>query len=218
VYVKDLKEIIQRNVDFVIERGLLDDDKLAKYDKFNAHSILQYCLLRVEGLDLLALPEYKIKLRKPIDKHEILRKSKEVGESKEERTRRARYQWTVRVDVAYLKGLGVVGIGEVITPDEIHGVPESEVSGSPWITPGHKIKHVVKDRRLEFLIVLNVINRYPPWEVARKLTLEEWEERWKKFIRGVCEEEKIECLHVIMKSVNDIRYHLYSAPQHKSEP
>jgi hypothetical protein len=111
----------------------------------------------------------------------------------------------------------------VITPDEIHGVPESEVPGPPWITPGHKIEHLVRgcrvrDRRLEFLIVLNVTNRYPPWEVARKRTLEEWEELWKNFIRSVCEREEIECLHVIMRSVNDIRYHLYSAPQHKSEP
>jgi hypothetical protein len=151
VYVEVLKEIIQRNVDFVIERGLLDNDKLAKYDKSNVHSILQYCLLRVEGLGLLALPEFKIKLRKPIDRHEIL--GRPGG--------RARYQWTVRVDVAYLKGLEVVGIGEVITPDEIHGVPGSEVSGSPWITPGHKIEHLVRDRRPEFLIVLNVTNKYP---------------------------------------------------------
>ena len=151
VYIEVLKEIIQRNVDFVIRQGLLDDGKLARYDKSNVHSILQYCLLRVEGLGLLALSEFKIKLGKPIDKHEIL------GEFEG----KARYQWTVRVDVAYLKGLEVVGIGEVITPDEIHGVPESEVPGPPWITPGHKIEHLVRDRRLEFLIVLNVINRYP---------------------------------------------------------
>jgi len=67
----------------------------------------------------------------------------------------------------------VVGVGEVITPDEIHGVPESEVPGSPRITPGRKIKHLVEDRRPEFLIVLNVTNRYPPWEAARKRTLEQ---------------------------------------------
>jgi hypothetical protein len=59
VCVEVLKEIIQRNVDFVIKQGLLDDDKLAKYDKSNVHSTLQYCLLRVEGLGLLALPEFK---------------------------------------------------------------------------------------------------------------------------------------------------------------
>jgi hypothetical protein len=40
VYVEVLKEIIQRNVDFVIKQGLLDYDKLAKYDKSNVHSIL----------------------------------------------------------------------------------------------------------------------------------------------------------------------------------
>jgi hypothetical protein len=77
MYIEDLKEIIQRNVGFVIEQGLLDDGKLARYDKSNVNSILQYCLLRVEELGLLALPEFKIKLRKPIDKHEILRESKE---------------------------------------------------------------------------------------------------------------------------------------------
>ena len=105
----------------------------------------------------------------------------------------------------------------MITPDQIHGVPGSEVLGPPWITPGHKIEHLVRDRRLEFLIVLNVMNRYPPWKNVKTRTLEEWEELWKNFIRDVCEQEKIGCLHVIMKSVNDIRYHLYSAPQHKSE-
>ena len=202
MYVEVLKEIIQKNVDFVIKQGLLDDDKLAKYDKSNVHSILQYCLLRVEGLGLLALPEFKIKLEKPIDRHEVF------GEPRG----RARYQWTVRVDVAYLKGLEVVGIGEVITPDEIHGVPQSEVPGPPWITPGHKIEHLVRDRRLEFLIVLNITNKYPPWRNVKTRTLEQWEELWKNFIRSVCEREKIECLHVIMKSVNDIRYHSYSVP------
>jgi len=93
-----------------------------------------------------------------IDKYEVL------GEPRG----RARYQWTVRVDVAYLKGLEVVGIGEVIAPDQIHGVPGSEVSGPPWITPGHKIEHLVRDRRLEFLIVLNVMNRYPPVGSCKK--------------------------------------------------
>jgi hypothetical protein len=193
VYVEVLKEIIQNNVNFVIKQGLLDDDKLAKYDKSNVHSILQYCLLRVEGLGLLALPEFKIKLRKPIDKHEVL------GEPRG----RARYQWTVRVDVEYLKGLEVVGIGEVITPDEIHGVPSPKMPRPTWITPSHKIEHLVRDRRPEFLIVLNVTNKYPPWKNVKTCTLEEWEELWKDFIRSVCEQEKIECLHVIMKSVLD---------------
>jgi hypothetical protein len=72
VYIEVLKKPIQNNIDFVIKQELLDDDKLAKYDKSNVHSVLQYCLLRVEGLGLLALPEFKIRLRKPIDKHEIL--------------------------------------------------------------------------------------------------------------------------------------------------
>jgi hypothetical protein len=49
----------------------------------------------------------------------------------------------------------------VITPDEIHGVQELEVPGPSWITPGHKIEHLVRDRRPKFLIVLNVMNRLP---------------------------------------------------------
>jgi hypothetical protein len=111
-----------------------------------------------------------------------------------------------------LKGLEVVGIGEVITPDQIHGVPQPDVPGPPWITPGHKIKHLVRDRRPEFLIVLNITNKYPPWRNVKTRTLEQWEELWKNFIRDVCEREKIECLHVIMKSVNDVRYHSYNVP------
>ncbi len=202
VYIEVLKEIIQRNVDFVIKQGLLDDDKLAKYDKSNVHSILQYCLLRVEGLGLLAIPEFKIRLRKPIDKQEIF------GEPRG----RARYQWTVRVDVAYLKGLEVVGIGEVITPDEIHGVPSPKVPRPTWITPSHKIEHLVRDSRPKFLIVLNVTNKLPQWGGVDIHTVEEWEGLWKDFIRSLCEQEKTECLHVIMKSINDIRYHSYNVP------
>ena len=51
---------------------MLDEDKLRKYDKTNVYSILQYCLLKVDELGLLGIPEFKIRLDKPIDKHAII--------------------------------------------------------------------------------------------------------------------------------------------------
>jgi hypothetical protein len=113
MYIDALREIVLRNINFVAEKNLLDDDKLRKYDKTNVHSILQYCLLKVDELGLLGIPEFKIRLDKPIDKHAIL----------EDYKGKTRNQWTIRVDVAYLKDSKVVGFGEVVTPDEIHGVP-----------------------------------------------------------------------------------------------
>jgi len=100
----------------------------------------------------------------------------------------------------------------VITPDEIHGVPSPKVPRPTWITPSHKIEHLVRDSRPKFLIVLNVTNKLPQWGGVDIHTVEEWEGLWKDFIRSLCEQEKTECLHVIIKSINDIRYHSYNVP------
>jgi len=113
MYIDALREIVLRNINFVAEKNLLDDDKLRKYDKTNVHSILQYCLLKVDELGLLGIPEFKIRVNTPIDKKALIENYK----------RKTRYQRVIRVDVAYLKDSKVVGFGEVVTPDEIHGVP-----------------------------------------------------------------------------------------------
>jgi hypothetical protein len=56
-----LRDIVLRNINFVAGKNLLDDDKLRNYDKTNVHSILQYCLLKVDELGLLGIPEFKIR-------------------------------------------------------------------------------------------------------------------------------------------------------------
>jgi len=74
----------------------------------------------------------------------------------------------------------------VITPDEIHGVPQPDVLGPQWITPGHKIEHLVRDRRPEFLIVLNITNKYPPVEKCKNPYI--------RTMGGVLEELYQECM------------------------
>jgi hypothetical protein len=42
MYVKILRDVIRRNIEFVVSKGLLDDEKLWNYDKSDVHSI-QWC-------------------------------------------------------------------------------------------------------------------------------------------------------------------------------
>jgi hypothetical protein len=199
MYIDALREIVLRNINFVAEKNLLDDDKLRKYDKTNVHSILQYCLLKVDELGLLGIPEFKIRLDKPIDKHAIL----------EDYKGKTRNQWTIRVDVAYLKDSKVVGFGEVVTPDEIHGVPTPKKPKLPWIAPSHKIEHLAREIKPEFITLLQVTIKHPSWEDAKLYTLDEWEEHWKNFMRKTCEDNKIKCLHILMRSVKNIKSHTW---------
>jgi hypothetical protein len=71
MYVEIFHNVIRRNIEFVVSKGLLDDEKLWNYDKSDVHSVLQYCLIRIEDLDIVPLPEYKIRFRDPIDKVNI---------------------------------------------------------------------------------------------------------------------------------------------------
>ena len=194
MYIDILREIVLRNIYSVAGKNLLDDDKLRKYDKTNVHSILQYCLLKVDELGLLGIPEFKIKPGKPIDKHAII----------EDYKGKNRYQRTIRVDVAYLKDSKVVGFGEVVTPDEIHGVPTPKKPKLQWIAPSHKIDHLAKEIKPEFIILLQVTIKHPSWEEAKLYTLDEWEEHWINFMRKTCEYNKVKCLHILMRSVKNI--------------
>jgi hypothetical protein len=71
MHIEALSDTIQRNIEFVISHNLLSDNMLKRYERNNVHSTLQYCLMKINGIDLIALPEYKVELRKPIDKLEI---------------------------------------------------------------------------------------------------------------------------------------------------
>jgi len=202
MYINVLYDIVWRNIELVISKGFLDDAKLWDYEKNNVHSILQYCLLRIEGLDLIPLPEYKIRFRVPIDKLQIDERFEK---------RKGKKVWFTRVDVAYLKDLDVIGVGEVFTPDEIHGVLESRRLSAPWITPRHRIEYLAKYQGLDFLIVINVVNRLPSWGDARQHTTEEWAKLWTDFIKEVCLNHKIQCLHITMRNIRDVEYNLYPA-------
>jgi len=203
MYVEILRDVIKRNIEFVVSKGLLDDGKLWNYDKSDVHSILLYCLIRIEDLDIVPLPEYKIRFRVPIDKVII---------DKRFEGRKGRRVWFAKVDVAYLKNSNVIGVGEVFTPDEIHGIlPSTELSG-PWISPRHRIEHLVEHLRISFIIIVNVMNRLPPWKDARRHSVEVWESKWKDFVKDICTRHDIQCLHIVMRSVKDVEYNLYAKP------
>jgi len=196
MHVEALSDTIQRNIEFVISHNLLNDGMLKRYERNNVHRVLQYCLMKINGIDLIALPEYKVELRKPINKLEI---------DKRFEGRKKRRQTFVKVDVAYLKDSELVGIGEVYTPDEIHGVLETKALKEPWITPRHKIEHLMYNR-LRFLVIVNMVNKLPNWKDAKRYKLEEWEGLWKEFVREIHEKQGIECLHIIIRSVSSIEY------------
>jgi hypothetical protein len=201
MYVEVLCKNIQRNIDHIIDKGLLSNDGLRKYFDYNVHSILQYCLIRVD-VDLYPIPEYKVKLKVPIDRFKIDERFKQK--------KKKRYQKFIKVDVAYLKNSNILGVGEVFTPDEIHGVLKSEeLPGGPWITPRHKIEHLITHNKPRFLIVVNVISTYPPWRDVKQRPLDEWEEAWIRFIEDVCKQQNVECSHIIIKNVRDIKYYSY---------
>jgi len=65
MYIDILREAIQRNIEFVIESGLLDDKKIEKYAESNVHSVLHYCLIKINEIPVVPLPEYKIRLKNP---------------------------------------------------------------------------------------------------------------------------------------------------------
>jgi hypothetical protein len=204
MYVEIFHNVIRRNIEFVVSKGLLDDEELWNYDKSDVHSVLQYCLIRIEDLDIVPLPEYKTRFRDPIDK---------VNIDKRFEGKKSRRVWFTKVDVTYLKNSNVIGVGEVFTPDEIHGVlPSTELSG-PRVSPRHRIEHLVEHLKISFIIIVNVVNRLPPWKEARRHSVEVWESKWKDFVKDICTRHKIQCLHIVMRSVKDVEYNLYAKPK-----
>ncbi len=174
--VKNLYQSILDNINFVRNNKLLNDEKLENYAKHNVHSILQYCLMRNTS-GLITIPEFKVKLKKPIDKFAV---DPRFGKKKE------RYRKHIKVDVGHLENAEIVGFGEVFTPDEIHGVLDSKDLEKEWITPRHKIEHLIMHNRHKFFVVINLMNKIPPWKGAKKRSRDGWKRLWKDFIEKIC--------------------------------
>ena len=100
------------------------------------HSILQYALIKA-GLQagVLAVPEYKIWLRRPLDPSTYGL----VGK---------RRMHVYRADVGFLPDVNEprpVGFGEVFTLDTAHSCCKPlEVEEMRWVTSGAKIPHALR--------------------------------------------------------------------------
>lgn len=199
-----------REYDALVRLGFVKPEYIFKHSvasEVSFHSILQYMLVKA-GIDCgyISIPEYKVRLkREPIDKFKLDERFSKV--------KKARYQWHVAVDVAFLRDLKLTGIGEIYTIDEIHGcVPSKELSG-PWITPYHKLQSLVKNLKgtISFLIIVNAFPRTIekkrlPWEDARKLSVNEWREKWKELTDELRKEMEVHHIEVHEDGASEIAY------------
>jgi len=184
-----------RCVDELKEEGILTNESLKEYQDHNIHSYLQYCLIMgaYHG-GFRGIPEYKLKLSKPLDKHQIDSRLK---------SKRIRYTRTIRVDVGFLKERELVGIGEIYTPDEIHGCLPSTKLQDAWVTPHDKLVHIVKhEESIKFLILVIGLWTLPPWKDARKKTPQEWYKHWKTLVKQIS--GKKNTIAIYIKGLNDI--------------
>jgi len=163
--------------------GLVSERALAKYPESNVHSFLQYCLLTAGiALGFLSVPEYRIRLRRPIDRAAV--------DPRLVKGKAKRFQ-TVKVDVAFLQNGRLVGVGEVYTPDEIHGCLESGELETPWLTPRHKLPHLARYEGVEFIAAAVGLWGLPQWRDARRRSLEEWYACWVKLLDEVAREKAV---------------------------
>ncbi|MEM3665223.1 MAG: hypothetical protein QXK32_11790 [Candidatus Jordarchaeales archaeon] len=101
--------------------------------------------------------------------------------------------WKIAVDCAFFKGRELVGLGEVYTLDEIHGCLKSRELDGPWVTPKHKLLHLVKKGNTHvnpnFLVIVNVfpnnLKRQLAWKDSRRCDIREWEEKWIELTRMI---------------------------------
>lgn len=165
------------------DEGLITSHSLTKYWDFNIHSILQYLIISA-GIEsnIIALPEYRFRLSKPIDKQSI-----------DPRLRvKRRYMRTLRADVGFLINGELAGIGEIYTPDEIHGCLPSTALEEPWITPYHKLLHLVDhEKNLDFVVLVVGIWRVSEWKDARRRSLDEWFACWNNLIYELGKKKKL---------------------------
>ena len=206
VNLKDFEERLKEEFDHLKRLNFISEQSLSRYQDFGVHSIIQYCIIKAGmALGLIAIPEYKIKLKKgPIDKH---------GIDERFRGRKIRFQRQVRVDVAFARNGQIIGLSEIFTPDEIHGVLRSRELEEPWVTPRHKLEHVVDELKnsLKFMIIVNMFNVLPPWRDARRYTTGEWKMKWIDFIGELGLRSGVQVMHVIINDIDNIEYRHYAS-------
>lgn len=156
--------------------------------RISLHSILQFALIRA-GIKcgFASIPEYKLLLKEPIDKADIDERFKEVAKGG-----KVRKQWQVTIDVAFIKDSELSGLGEVYTLDEIHGCKPSREMSDLWLTPYHKLPHMIEHsiNAMKFLVIVNVFPKTVekeklPWRDSKKHSVTEWKTCWKKLVRDL---------------------------------
>jgi len=169
--------------------NILSDKSLKEYWSYNIHSYLQYCLIMAANHEgFKGIPEYKLRLSKPIDKH---------GVDQRFRSRRIRYMRTITVDVGFLKENKLVGIGEIYTPDEIHGSLPSEELEKEWITPYNKLTHIAEyEGDIEFIILIIGLWTLPSWKDAKRKTLQEWFKCWERLVELISNKKQAEAIFI----------------------
>ena len=173
---RELPHVIVENCVSALEEllgSVITEDMLTDYGEAvrrNLHGILQYALIKA-GLQAgaLAIPEYKIQLKKPLD-------PSEYGLSGR------RKMHVYRADVGFLlvtNGPWPVGFGEAFTLDTAHSCCKPlEVEEVRWVTSGVKIPHVLRYGEFApgatpFTIIVAVLptsaRRTPSWRDQRRL-------------------------------------------------
>ena len=189
-------------LDKLKNKGVISSNSLMRYWDYNVHSYLQYCFIEAaENAGLMGIPEYKLRLSKPIDKHDVDPRLKD---------RKTRYIRTIRVDVGFLEKGRLVGIGEVYTPDEIHGCLSSKQLEDPWVTPYNKLIHIVKhEKDIESIILAVGLWTLPQWKDAKKKTLQGWYRCWKEVVKHLSRYKRVAVAYI--KDLDDVETEILSS-------
>jgi len=187
--VKNIVMGFLKCLDELKNENLLSDNSLRKYPDYSVHSYFQYCLIiSAHHGGLRGIPEYKLRLSKPIDKYLIDSRLK---------NRKIKYMRSIKVDVGFLKEGKLVGIGEIYTPDEIHGCLPSKELEKPWITPYDKLVHIAKyEDNVKFIVLVVGLWTLPLWRDAKKKTLQEWYECWKRLVELILSKKEVAVMYI----------------------
>ena len=195
IHSKDIIAGLLSCINELKNEGIWSNLSLMKYSDYNIHGFLQYCLIRgAQNANLMGIPEYRIRLSKPIDKSSV--------DPRFRKGRRRRIR-TIRVDVGFLKEGKPIGVGEVYTPDEIHGCLPSNLLEDPWIAPCNKLTHIAKhEKNIEFILLVIGLWTLPSWKDAKKKTPQEWHKCWKKLVRQLSRYKQVAAVYI--KGLNNI--------------